>query len=86
MSYYAKDCLFLFFIGLIPSLFIKQGVIAWAVICFVRYLWIRDDWKQQEKKYCHTKEEFHAQGYYPPDDWFDEDGNYIPEKCPLYKK
>ena len=77
MSYYAKDCLFMFFIGLIPSMFFKQGVVCWAVICLARYWWIKDDWKKYDEQCCKTKEEFHAKGYYPPDNWFDEEGNYI---------
>lgn len=86
MSYYAKDCLFLFFIGLIPSMFIKGGTISWAIICLTRYVIIKNDWKQHENNYCKTKEEFHAKGFYPPDNWFDENGNYIPEKRSANKK
>ena len=80
MSYYAKDCLFLFFIGLIPSLFVKGGVFAWAAICLFRYWWIRDDWEQRKKNQPKTKEEFdkigEEKGFKISDRFFDEDGNF----------
>lgn len=84
MSYYAKDCLFLFFIGLIPSLIVKGGPVAWGIICLTRYLLIRGEWKKRENQVCKTKAEFEARGFKPPDDWFDKNGNLIPEKNPFH--
>lgn len=77
MSYYAKDCIQMFLIGLIPSLFIKQGVWCWAAVCIGRYFWIKADWDKHEKNQCKTREEFEAKGYHLPEQYFDENGNYI---------
>jgi hypothetical protein len=80
MSYYAKDCLFLFFIGLIPSMLFNQGVACWFVICLTRYLIIRSKWTHQEKTRPKTKKDFEALGYKIRDDWFDENGNFTGAK------
>lgn len=79
MSYYAKDCLFLFFIGLIPSLIVKGGPIAWGIICLTRYLLIKTKRDKFEKNLPQTKEEFDKRGkergYKVADHLFDENGN-----------
>lgn len=80
MTYYAKDCLFLFFIGLIPSLLVKGGVFAWALICLVKYLCAKSEWDEVEKNICRTKADFEARGIKIDDRFFDENGNYIPPK------
>ena len=84
MSYYAKDCIFLFLIGLIPSLFVKGGVFAWAIICFSRYLWIKMKWDEMERSRPKTKEEWDKigkeKGFKISDHFFDEDGNFKPPR------
>ena len=75
MSYYAKDCLFLFFIGLIPSLIVKGGPVAWGIICLTRYLLIKTKKDKFEKNLPQTKEEFEAMGIKLSDHLFDENGN-----------
>ena len=77
MTYYAKDCIQMFLIGAIPSMLFTQGLLCWAAICIARYYWIRMDWKEYESNTCKTKEEFEAKGIHMPNDYFDENGNFI---------
>lgn len=80
MNYHLKDTIQMFLIGLIPSLLIPQGILAWAVICIIRYLVASSDYREQKRKYSHngTKEELDAlgkkYGFKVADHLFDENG------------
>ena len=72
-----------FIIGLLalPCLiFFKQGIWCWIIICLTRYLIVSSRNKEKQGDICKTKEEFHAKGFYPPEDYFDENGNFIGRK------
>lgn len=76
MSADAKDTLFIFLMGAIPSMFFKQGFACWIVICIAIYLFKSAGWRENKRNQPKTKKDFETRGYHPPAHWFDDDGNF----------
>ena len=82
MSADAKDTLFIFFMGVIPSMFFNQGLACWIVICIAIYLFKSAGWRQAQKDYRQhggRKEALDKlgkeKGFKVADHLFDENGN-----------